>query len=382
MISLLLSTSAIAADPDSFRLPQYPSTFRQLMSDSWQKFKRTFVDSEGRVREPNANTTSSESASYGLLISVFENDREVFDRIWHWINARLSNQHLPQYGPFAWKIEFGADGSTQKILRESATDADQDIAFALILAYYKWHAEQYREDAQVILDRLWERNTAVVAGKRYLTAGDWATDAKPVRLNPSYFAPYAYRVFAIVDNKHDWMSVVDSCYDVLEKAQQKSRLGLPPDWCDVNPTGEVIVQPFSHDSAFSYDAFRVPWRLAFDANLSGEPRARKRIEQMRFLLDSWKTTRGIKGAYAPTGVATKPEEPLVAIACAMPAIKLIDEQSANEILREKLLARYYDGLWRPQNEIYTNAWAWFGIAAAARELQLPETLQKQLDRKH
>ena len=43
-----------------------------------------------------------------------------------------------------------------------------------------------------------------MSGKSYLTAGDWAPGEQVIPLNPSYFAPYAYRVFAEADPGHDW----------------------------------------------------------------------------------------------------------------------------------------------------------------------------------
>jgi endo-1,4-beta-D-glucanase Y len=384
-IGLACSSALGAAHAEAlqFEIPKYPSNFKQLLSESWQKFKAEFIDADGRVKETTVKTVTSESASYALLMAVFEDDRPTFDLIWAWIEANLSNRDLPEYGPFTWSIEYADDGRTiSNTKHESATDADQDIAFALILASYKWNNDTYRESALSILNRLWERNTVEVLGKRYLTGGDWASKLENPRLNPSYFAPYEYRVFSVVDSAHPWMTLVDTSYEVLAQTQPRSRLGLPPDWCDINrKTGAIIANPFSADTAFSYDAIRVPWRLAFDAQLFGEQRALIQIQTMSFLLDSWKQTRAIKGGYSQTGVVTKPEEPLVALSCAMPAISMLDGNAAAEILREKLMARYQDGIFRPA-EIYNNAWAWFSIAATAGLLQLPDKLQTQLRSKH
>jgi endoglucanase len=366
----------------NFAIPKYPPTFKQLLSESWQGFRAAFVNDEGRVQEANAKSTSSESASYALLIAAFQDDKTTFDRIWKWISTNLVNVEPSEYGAFGWHIDYADDGRTiLSIKHESATDADQDIAFALIIASFKWNDDAYRESAIKILNQFWDKNTVEVLGKRYVTAGDWASKLDNPRLNPSYFAPYEYRVFAAIDPTHPWMSLVDTSYEVLSACQRNSRLGLPPDWCNIQRSnGAITMNPFSGDSAYSYDAIRVPWRLAADNLLFGEKRALPLIQQMRFLVDSWKLTRAIKGGYSPTGVVIKPEEPLVALSTAMPAIKLIDSQSASEILTEKLIARYRDGIFRPA-EIYNNAWAYFSIALSSGELRLPDKLQALLNKK-
>ena len=41
-------------------------------------------------------------------------------------------------------------------------------------------------------------------------------------INPSYFSPYAYRVFKDADPEHDWYSLLDSGYDILFAASSAS----------------------------------------------------------------------------------------------------------------------------------------------------------------
>ncbi len=116
----------------------------------------------------------------------------------------------------------------------SATDADQDIALALILAHKKWGADRFMELARYIVNDIWSFETREVEGQRYVVAGDWAGMKKDVIINPSYLAPYACRMFAEQDTSHKWTIIVSTSYDLIYRCSDRqgyiSRLtgvGLP-----------------------------------------------------------------------------------------------------------------------------------------------------------
>lgn len=372
-LQLLLCNPVQAAD--SLDYPKYPVSCRACLKESWQAMLKRFVRSDGCIVSGSADYVSSESQSYGLLISVFIDDRNSFDQIWNWTRENLSNADFPERGPFAWKwaMETKEKDSNKKqgqvADRGSASDADEDIAFALILAYEKWKKEHYLAEAKQILARLWEQNTAELNDKRrIMLAGEWAKSLPNYRINLSYFAPAEYKVFAKYDRDHNWLDLVDSSYDLVEKDVALSRLQLPGDWADVRKLdASLIADKYDNSSIYSYDALRVPWRLAFDWECFADKRAKNALEKFAFLRDSWKQSRSIKVGYSQTGAVVNGNEMLASFATAVCAVKELDKDAAEEILRWRIMPAYNRGLW-DADDFYQNAWVWFSIALSTGEL--------------
>ena len=122
----------------------------QLLEQSWQGYKKRFIQQDGRVIDHKAGGIStSEGQSYALLRAVWMNDPQTFNQVWSWTqnNLQVRGDHL-----FAWKWgqqstkSPGANGPKAPegpakwgpIDSTAASDADQDIALALLMAHRKW----------------------------------------------------------------------------------------------------------------------------------------------------------------------------------------------------------------------------------------------------
>ena len=142
-------TAAARAAPPGRRPPRHPRR-RELhaarrartsptRAAAYAKWKTDLVTSDGaggflRVRRPNSsgaevNSTVSEGIAYGMLLRVYADDQPTFDKLWKYA------QHLDANGLMNWYIN--ADG-TQALGIGAATDADEDMAFALIMADKRW----------------------------------------------------------------------------------------------------------------------------------------------------------------------------------------------------------------------------------------------------
>src|SRR4029079_10933497 len=96
----------------------------------WQKYKAKLVVDGGmgtlRVQRPeNANDTVSEGIAYGLLFAVYFNDKTTFDGLWAY-----AQRFLDPSGLMNWHINAGGTVAGAN----SATDSDEDMAFALVMA--------------------------------------------------------------------------------------------------------------------------------------------------------------------------------------------------------------------------------------------------------
>lgn len=318
-------------------------------------------------------TVTSEAQSYALLRAAWSGDRASFDRTWAWTQANLINPD----GLIAWQWRDGAVGD-----RHSATDADTDTALALLMAGKRWEDPALIEAGRRLVAAIWEREVVTVGGKPYLAAGDWATAGPVIALNPSYFAPYAYRVFAEVDPGHDWRGLIDTSYQVLFDASKSSlgggqSAGLPPDWVGLErETGALIPMQLSGEDTtrYGYDAARVYWRIALDQRWSGDGRAAAYLNQAGFLRDEVNRLLGdgvnrkgqVSAVYGHDGTVVEEAPSLVGTAGALAALLTLDPGAANTLYARAIVgAVARDGgavHWGDSDDLYAQEWGWFATA--------------------
>ena len=264
---------AAAADGASFPFPQhrlgascaYPANCNDAdVTLAWANWKKAFVTAAGnalRVKRPtNNNDTVSEGIGYGMMAAVYMADRATLDGLWAYAQARLDEN-----GVMNWHYDAGGnalDGGG------GATDADEDMAFALVMADAQWPTGGYGGAAKTLIGHLLDHE--VESGTSILKPGDRFGGSD--QTNPSYFAPAYYRVFASYTGESRWMGVVDASYTLLNKCANP-KTGLVPDWCNA----DGVAQRSSH---YSYDACRTPWRIALDACWNAEPRAQTYLARL------------------------------------------------------------------------------------------------------
>lgn len=343
-----------------------------VLDESWKTYVARFIEADGRVVDPkNGGSSTSEGQAYAMLRAVWMRDRAVFDRTYTWglknLNAGLRPDRL-----WAWKWRPAADRRASVPDTAFASDADQDVALALILAFRVWKDERYRSDAGAILADLWKLGTIEVQGRRFLLAGDKLCDQRTCRLNPSYGAPYAYRIFAAIDPEHEWRKVVDSSYVVLEASADLAATRLPPDWILLNKTTGRLTLPGRKDSAFSYDALRVYWRVELDRALFGEPRAARYLNKtLPWLIARWGTAGALPAVVPSDGVDPADYEAPEMLAALMAALRPSRPDIAAAFDR-RLQSLYAKGLWADhagdRSSYYLQNWAWFGTALYRKKL--------------
>ncbi len=240
------------------------STATQSAYTSW---KSSFVVSAGgglRVQRPeNQNDTVSEGMGYGMLASVYMGDQTTFDGLWTFTKA-----HLDSFGLMNWHLN--ADGSTASGGSGSATDADEDIAFALLMASDQWKGGTYLADGVTMVNAI--RNNDFFSDGSLQNGDSWNnTNA----MNIDYFSPAYFRVFAKAVNDSFWSSTaIDKGYSHL--AGVTGTGGLVPDSTNIqNSTDPSNCNTTGHTCTlkYGYDACRTPWRIGMDYCWNNEPRA-------------------------------------------------------------------------------------------------------------
>lgn len=342
-----------------------------VLQESWKAYCARFIEADGRVVDPKGGGIStSEGQAYTMLRAVWMGDRAVFDRTYTWGLKNLNAVRRDRL--WAWKWELAADGRGRVPDTAFASDADQDVALALILAFRAWRDERYRTDAGAILADLWKLGTIEVQGRRFLLAGDKLCNKSTCRLNPSYAAPYAYRIFAAHDPEREWRTVVDSSYLVLETSAALAVTRLPPDWILLDTSTGRLVLPRGKDSAFSYDAMRVYWRVELDRLLFAEPRADRYLKKtLPWLIKRWEQAGTIPAVVPSDGVNLADYEAPEMLAALMAALRPSRSNIAAAFER-RLQSLYANGIWADhagdRKSYYLQNWAWFGLALYQQKL--------------
>lgn len=342
----------------------------ELFQQSWVAYRERFIQADGRVidREDRDRSTS-EGQAYALLRAVLVDDPATFAKVLQWSENNLQRKTNGQRSDQLWVWKWGQDDQEKWGVLDPnfASDADVDAVTALIWAARRWNRPEYLQLARRKLKDLWTFSTVAQGDRRYFLPGPAIAfrQGNIVQLNPSYLAPYAFRLFAQVDPQHDWLSLVDSSYRILENSATLSAVSLPSDWVALNlETGEFQPLPLTGSlrTQYGFDAYRVWWRVAWDAELFKATPAQAFLRQhLGFVQTQWRSRQKIPAVIDLLGKPLVDYESTAQYAMLYPAFRSVDPAIAEQILRQKLQPQYRDGFWDNNSAYYTQNLAWLGL---------------------
>lgn len=218
-----------------------------------EEFFRDYVDDTGRVvRHDKGGDTVSEGQAYALLLAVAMRDRQLFRRVWVWTRDNLQRDD----GLFSWlwRPEYVVDD-------RPATDADLDIARALILAGREFEDPEFTRAGERIGQGILAQETAVVAGRRVLLPGPWAKEQSPPMINVSYVSPVATAVLSKASGDPAWKDLEEGSRGMIATLHRDQ---LPPDWALLDGNGNLTPTAGGPSglTGFGWDAVRVAMRHA------------------------------------------------------------------------------------------------------------------------
>jgi endoglucanase len=426
LLIVLLSGLCLACQPDPAK-----ARLERVLTTSWQSYCRHFIKRDGQVIIPEENGgTISEAQAYALLRAVWANDAAVFNRVYAFTHEKLSRVRTQGDSLLSWRWGRTPDGSWGVLDANSATDGDLDYALALVLARRRgWRAPaglpDYREEARrVQADMLAKEVVALPGGEVLLTPGNWHDPQPPYLINPSYFSPAAYRLFAqaglgqwqpagkilskeglpasgpvmgegggggdkklfplpLTPSRQGrgnsnpqavWGRLHQSTYKLLGQLIQglggQTGVGLFPDWCRVDATGGLTPAP-GKDTRFGWEAVRLPYRVALDALWFKEPRAVALLKDkfLPFFKGRWQTQGRLLAVYNLDGSpAVDYESPVLYAGVLAGALAAGDRDFAREMALKILSFYHEDGdraYFEAPNHYYANNWAWLGLALYA-----------------
>lgn len=309
LISLIISTVGINVRSVSAAKFPYNAIYKYGLSSvvdnqdeanalvlrEWEAWKGRHITSSGaggfkRVqRDSSVNyDTVSEGLGYGMLLAVYFNEQALFDDLYRYVKL-----HFNSRGLMSWHINADGSLASGEGSVNCATDADEDIAVSLIFAHKLWGSSgsiNYSNEAKTLIGNMERHCLDGDILKPGDTWGGWST------VNPSYFAPAWYKIFAQFTGNTKWNSVADKSYQIIASVNNKNGgTGLVPDWC----TGDG--SPASGQGYnYSYDATRYPWRTVLDYLWFGDERAKTNCDLInKFFIKVGPSN--IKGEYSING---------------------------------------------------------------------------------
>jgi len=242
-------------------------------------------DSMAYVSDIKNHDARTEGLSYGMMVAVQLNKKDVFDRIWRWSKKYLQHQSGPREGYFAWSIN-------PKTMKQnspgSASDGELYFITSLLFASNRWGNHtgiDYYAEARRILDAMWKKDGT---GNIYNLIN---TEHKQITFVPegnnynwtdqSYHLPAFYEVWAMyAKDGHEqfYKDCADTSRAFLQRACD-AVTGLNYDYTEFS--GQPHVTRWM-PSAFRYDSWRVPMNISMDYVWFGKDKAWQEDYAKRF----------------------------------------------------------------------------------------------------
>jgi endo-1,4-beta-D-glucanase Y len=347
-----------------------------MLDALWHTYKVNNLEaSTGRtIDKSRDNLTTSEGESYTMLRAVWEDDRATFDKSLTFTNQNL--RHKSGDALFAWQFGKRSDGTygilTSQGGNNTAADGDQDIALALIFASQRWQNQGYLDQARTTVGDIWKHEVIGIGTQPIILADNLeAGSTGSVIVNPSYFSPAAYRIFAKIDSSHNWVGLADSSYTWLNRIAAAPALGtssgLPPDWVSINRTSGAISAPPGPNltTEYGYDAMRTTWHLALDYQWFKTPMAKTLITKLGAPLgQAWKQDGKLAAIINHDGTINQSYESPAIYGGDSGYFNVVDTGSYEAYFQTKLKTLYDANTqsWAHPMSYYDDNWAWFGLA--------------------
>jgi endo-1,4-beta-D-glucanase Y len=301
----------------------------------YDQWKQHLVTSDGvgancnpcrRVKRPaepglQKDSTVSEGIAYGMIIAVYMNDQSLFDDLWRYEQAHTASVGFMQTTPSSlmnWyiyangNVSDGSQGDPDG--HGAATDADEDMAWALVMADKQWGGkgslgDSYANYAKKLISDIW--NYEIYNYKTPKNGSGWGDDNC---LNISYFAPSHYRVFGAYTGENRWTSsVVPNVYAIIAASLNPTNgnqdNGLVPAFSTNTGANDKCGTNGSSNQKhwYQYDSCRTPFRIGIDACLNDASEAKAYVAKTSSFFVP-KGAEGILDGYELNGT-DKPEFP-------------------------------------------------------------------------
>jgi endo-1,4-beta-D-glucanase Y len=310
--------SVIYPEVDSDQMTEVVSNIYKIWKDEFLKDNACenssyILSDAGEGSDSRQEHCVSEAMGYGMMITVLmaekadSGSQKLFDRLFLYVKQHPSVTDNDTYKSnrkkyrnksvyidsslMAWRQVSECD----PLKETSATDADLDITYSLLLANAQWGSNgkfNYLKEARTILRDIRLKDIHPVH-YTFLLGNSISTDAygswDSCVIRTSDFMPSHLREFNLADTdvgKSVWIKAISTNYFIYRQIQEKLSpvYSLFPDFLDysfqqINYPRRKI-ENRKYDSTFYDNACRVPWRIGMDYLLNGNSDAYVILEKL------------------------------------------------------------------------------------------------------
>lgn len=241
------------------------NTWMQLFDTSHPETQIYFPvgDDLGYMLDTGNDDVRTEGMSYGMMMAVQMDDKDIFDRLWKWSMTYMYMEEGENTGYFAWSC--APDGS--KNAYGPAPDGEEYFALALFFASHRWGdgsgLYEYSKHAKDLLHR------CIHKGENNDGYPMWNPENKLIKFvpsvefsDPSYHLPHFYELFALWSYEEDrafWKEAAIASRQYIAKSAHPLT-GLAPEYAFYDGSPNHI-RGFGH---FFSDSYRVACNIGLD----------------------------------------------------------------------------------------------------------------------
>lgn len=241
-------------------------------------------DGTGYLVDTGNDDVRTEGMSYGMMIAVQLDHKDIFDRIWAWVYKYMLIQEGKNAGYFRWSCQL--DGTPNS--EGSAPDGEEFFALTLLFAEKKWGNGEgefnYGEQGRNILrhmvhngddgsddEKMFNPETTYIKFVADMEISD-----------PSYHLPHFYEVYSQLGNPEDkefFAKAADESRKYLLTAMDE-KTGMAAEYANYDGTPNHLR---GHGYFFS-DAYRVAANIGLDYHFTGNtdyPALKERVEHLQ-----------------------------------------------------------------------------------------------------
>jgi oligosaccharide reducing-end xylanase len=245
-------------------------TFETLFFDEQEKIYYDLGDNMGYMLDTGNIDARSEGMSYGMMMAVQLDRKEIFDRLWLFSKTYMYQSSGKYKGYFAWSV--ATDG--KKNAEGPAPDGEEYFAMALFFASKRWGDGEspfdYSVQARDILNHCVHQAELVEEGSPMWEPSNHYIKFVPETpfSDPSYHLPHFYELFALRANEEDrefWKIAAEESRNYLHLSTHPVT-GMASEYAEYDGTPKRLW----HDGQFYSDAYRVAMNIGLDASWFGK----------------------------------------------------------------------------------------------------------------
>ena len=240
-------------------------TFETMFFNPEEKIYFESGEDMGYMMDTGNNDARTEGMSYGMMMAVQMNQKDIFDHLWLFTKTYMYQKEGKYKGYFAWTV--APDG--KKNAEGPAPDGEEYFAMALFFASSRWGdgAEpfDYSNQAKAILYHCIHQTELVPEGMPMWDAKNYYIKFVPEAdfTDPSYHLPHFYDLFsqrARMQDRVFWKRAAKESRKYLHLSCHPVT-GMAPEYAEYDGKPKHLFR----NGQFYSDAYRVAMNIGLDA---------------------------------------------------------------------------------------------------------------------